>query len=331
MRSKKNKKKIIIAIVLGLVATISLFNSMNSQKAALTNQQSVINDLNKKIETQATNPFKEAQATAVVAGKDIKVGDVLVLEALALQAFDPKNLPPNFFPNKAMVVGKKAGKNIAKGGIITQAEIDAEDASSIDIPDNTRAVTIPTEKFSGLASHLRVGSRVDILKAAKPPEYIAQNIKIISFELLGAAPAAAPGAPPAVITAKNASAITFLVPTNIVSNIITSMSEGQLQIIARNNNDERVIISESELPPPPGAEIATIPTLPELPEQEEHEESLPQPAMPAPDPKKVEIIKASSVSTIEFDSNSITSNNDNNTNKESASDNKLKELLDLVN
>lgn len=335
MRSKKNKKKLIIAIFFGLIATFSLFGSMNSQKA-------VINELNKKIQQQnkslsqiKNNPNavpqkkEEEKIRAVVAAKDIKVGDMFVLEALELKKFDEKELPPNYFSNEALVVGKKAGKNIARGGFITSAEIQTMEINMIDIPNDTRAITIPVEKFRGLASHLKVGSRIDLLKVSNPPEFIAQNIKIISFEgNNNQITRREPGKTDIkYLTAKTASAITFLIPVDLVSNVIDAMFEGQLQVITRNNNDDKIIAEESELPPPPEAgEMTSMPDVAAMPPRESKD--LPEPQMPEPEPKKIEIIKASNVTTLELESDQAQISNQED---ESLSDEKLKELLDMVN
>jgi len=330
MRSKKNKKKLIIAIILGVVATFSLFNSMNSQKA-------VINELNKKLQEQKhslsdlkKNPFqapqKEDGVKAVIAAKDIKVGDVFALEDIETKKFPEDEIPKEIFKNEAMVVGKKAGKNIAKGGFITQAEIQAADANTIDIPNDTRAITIPVERFRGLASHIKVGSRVDIIKVTDPPEFIAQNIKVVSFEAAAEPVTTRRNAnQPATnyMSAKRASAITFLVPLDLVSTLIDAAFDNQLQVITRNSTDEKIIVTETELPPPPSGEIASIPDIPDIPEKDK---DLPQPAMPKPEPKKIEFIKASSINTVEVKSDDYQAEEPD----ESLSDENIRELLDMV-
>ncbi len=327
MRSKKNKKKLIIAIFLGVIATFSLFNSMNSQKA-------VINELNQKLKQQNNslaelkkNPFnkderKEEGIKAVIAASDIKVGDTIELGMIEVKNFAKDELPPNYFKTDAMVAGKEAGKNISKGAFLTSADIRVIDVNSIDIPNDSRAVTIPVNKFKGLASHIKVGSRVDILKVSTPPEFIAQNIKIISFESGNSQPARRNpnDADTGKMTAKMASAITFLIPIDIVSNVIDAMIRGNLQIITRNNTDDRLLLSESP------ETIAPLPEPPPIPPSEQA--NLPGPAMPEPDPQQVEIIKASSVTTMEIKPEPIQLSNEKN---DDLSDEKLRELLDMVN
>ena len=226
-----------------------------------------------------------------------------------------------------MLVGKKAGRNIAKGGFITITDIQTVDSSSIDIPNDTRAITIPVDKFKGIASHIQAGSRVDILKVANPPEFIAQNIKIVSFEAKVAdvtRTSIVQKVDSVNLRATQASAITFLVPIDLVSKLIDAMFEGDLQIITRNNGDDKIFMTEMDLPPPPETNNPVMPTItqPEIVET-------PEPTMPDPDPKKIEFIKASSVSTIEFDPDELQVSSSSEEN--SLSDKKLKELLNMVN
>lgn len=328
MRSKKNKKKLIIAIVFGIIATFSFFNSMSGQKNDMKNEmKNEINKLNKKLQEQSKNSFTAVKNNnkikVVIAAKDIKVGDVFVLESLKIEEYSKEELPKDYFKIKAMIVGKKAGRNIALGGFITSEEIQTIDNTTIDIPNDTRAITIPVEKFKGLASYIKIGSRVDILKVTTPPEFIAQNIKVVSFEsIINLNLRTKSQTPdPFNLTSKQASAITFLVPIDLVSVLIDAMFEGQLQVITRNNGDEKILVTEAELPPPP-TEISTLPNTP-------MEVNLPAPKMPEPDPQKIEFIKASSISSIEFDAEQLQGLNE--PDDDSLSDEKLKELLDMVN
>ncbi|OGI01904.1 MAG: Flp pilus assembly protein CpaB [Candidatus Melainabacteria bacterium GWF2_37_15] len=340
--NKKNKKKVIIAVILGAVATIGIFNSMNSKQAAL-------NDLNKKIQQQNAaisqlkkNPdgtdSKTKKISAVVAIQDIKVGDTFTVEMLKNQECKEEELPEGYFNNTSLIVGKKSGKNIVKGQFITSAEIQAEYINTIEIPNDMRAISIPVEKFKGLASHIRVGSSVDILKLSTPPEYIAQNVRIVAFEASGGTTASRYNADSAggkvnleYLTATQASAITFLVPIDLVSRIVDNMVGGELQIITRNASDEKVIIAERELPPPPSSETPTLELPPpNIPEEPSEEVGFTPPKLPPPEPKKIELIKASAISTIEFGETEQAETNPQEDAAPSEDLNKLKELLDLA-
>lgn len=330
MRSKKNKKKLMIAVTLAVVAVFILLNSMNSNKAAMQQQQATIQELNKKImaaqKTQVAAP-QTNKIKAVVAAQDIKAGDVFVKENLKLEEFEKEELPPNYFKTEAMVVGKKAGKNVAVGGFVTVSEIQVLDAGSIEIPNDSRAVTIPVNKFKGIASYIKVGTKVDLLISGTPPEYVAQNVKIVSFEALNnqinpSDPNALNKMDTSLLTATNASAITFLIPVNTVPNILDAIDRGQLRLITRNNNDEKIVIKEEELPPPP--DEAALSNLPELPE----EDIAPVPETPQIKEREITFIKANSIETITIEEDGSTTVSGN---IGSDFDKKLKNLLDTLN
>lgn len=338
MRSKKNKKKLMIAITLAVVAVFILLNIVNSNKAAQMKQQATIEELNKKIlEAQKnkteTNVPQGDKIKAVVAAQDIKAGDIFTQESLKLQEFSKEELPPNYFKTVAMVVGKKAGKNIVTGGFITVSEIQVLDAGSIEIPNDARAITIPVSQFKGIASYIKVGTKVDLLISGSPPEYVAQNVRIVSFEAMTtqtnpADPNALNKVDNSLLTAINASAITFLIPLELVPKVLDASEKGQLQIITRNNNDEKIVVKEEELPPPP--EEAALSNLPELPDEEKEsvEAPIPEPEAPKPKTREITFIKANSVETISVDDVSAISSSGK---IDTDFDKKLKNLLETLN
>lgn len=340
--NKKNKKKILIAVALGGLATFLLFNSMNSKQAA-------VNELNRKLQEQQAaianlkqNPFdekkqqKETKIEAVVAVRDINVGETYTLEVIKAKEFPEDILPEGYFKTTALVVGKKAGKNLVKGQFITSTEIQAEDIASIEIPNDMRAISIPVERFRGLASHIRVGSTVDLLRVSTPPDFIAQNLRIVAFEATDATGNSRYNANgnnrlnPQYLSANQASAITFLVPLDLVSKVIDNMLEGQLQIITRNSSDDKVLITEKELPPPPEETIPQI----NIPEQPLNEVELEPVKLPKPEPKKIQFITTQAVSefeTLEFEEEEAEEETGEENNAATSSDiAELKELLDMV-
>lgn len=330
MRSKKNKKKVMIIVIIAVVGVFFMLNMANKQKEAELKQQAQLEEL-KRIEAQkqaAAQAPKEEKIKAVVAAQDIKAGDIFTQENLKLQDFSKEELPPNYFKTVAMVVGKKVGKNIATGGFVTASEIQVVDASAIEIPNNSRAITIPVNKFKGVASYIKVGTKVDLLMSGSPPEFVAQNVRIVSFEtpttqVTPTDPNALNKMDTSLLTAVNASAITFLIPIDLVPKVLDAAEKGQLQIITRNHNDDKIIIKEEELPPPP--DEISISSLPELPEEEA---PIPEPEAPKPKTREITFIKANSVETISVDDvSTISTSGQTNTDF----DKKLKNLLDTLN
>jgi Flp pilus assembly protein CpaB len=338
MRSKKNKKKLMIAIMLAIVVVFVMLNISSRNKAAQLKQQATIEELNKKIleaqKNQSTSGNTQGdKIKAVVAAQDIKAGDIFTQESLKLQDFSKEELPPNYFKTVAMVVGKKAGKNIAMGGFVTLAEIQVLENNVIEIPNDSRAITIPVNKFKGIASYIKVGTKVDLLMSGETPEYVAQNVRIVAFEapptqVVPTDPNALSKMDLSYLNAVNASAITFLIPINLVPKVLDATEKGQLQIITRNNNDEKIVIKEEELPPPP--DEITLSSLPELPDAEKDsgEAPIPEPEAPKPKTREITFIKANSVETISVEDIKTISNSDKSS---SDFDKKLKNLLDTLN
>lgn len=213
-RSKKNQKKMIIAISLGLVATMGVFSMMNSQKASLEAsmaQQQAAALATMQSQAPAVTPQDELTNT-ILAKTDIAAGEVITINKIEKKEYKKSELPPNFFFNENFVLGKTASQDIFAGKIITGDDILAASENSIKIPPGMRAITIPTSLIQGLASYIYIGSKIDLLAVKSPPEFIAQNIKIIALETVvdpateaaAAAAAAAPAAPAAPTAASPA-------------------------------------------------------------------------------------------------------------------------------
>ena len=96
--------------------------------------------------------------------------------------YKKNELPPTFFFNENFVLGKIAAQDILAGKIVTNEDILAMSENSLNIPSGMRAITIPTSLIQGLASYIYIGSKIDLISIKSPPEFIAQNIKIIALE-----------------------------------------------------------------------------------------------------------------------------------------------------
>jgi len=184
-RSKKNQKKMIIAIALGLVATVGVFSMVNGQKAQVTQlSQQLAAQQAAATATAQTQPVAPVEDTSntILAKADIKSGEIITINKIEKKEYKKNELPPNFFFNESFVLGKTASQDIFAGKIITGDDILANSVNSLNIPSGMRAITIPTSLIQGLTSYIYVGSKIDILTAKSPPEFIVQNIKIVAFE-----------------------------------------------------------------------------------------------------------------------------------------------------
>ena len=286
MRAKKNNKKLIIAISLGMLATVGVFSMVNNQKSS-------IEALNQKLAQQQAAALASMQAqqsnivikqdettNTILAKTDIKAGEIITINKIEKKEYKKSELPPGFFINENFVLGKSTSQYIPAGKIITGEDILAVNSNSLNIPPGMRAITIPTSLIQGLASYIYIGSKIDLVSTKSPPEFIAQNIKIIALETTPdiqlvtnqavpeatapVPPAGAPVAPsgntppssappaanspsfsPAPVVKKNISAdkalgITVLVPIDIARKVIDAMLAGKLQILTRGNNDDKI-------------------------------------------------------------------------------------------
>jgi len=193
MRSKKKNKKQLTIAVLVIVASVGVFSLMNNQKASVEklNQKISAEQAAALAKIQAEQEAKvaqqvalqEAKTSAVSAKTDIKIGDVITVDKIQVNEFQKSELPPSYFNSNSFVLGKIASQNIFAGKIITNEDLMAVDQNMTNIPPGMRAITLPASSIQGLASYIHVGSKIDILLVKSPPEFIAQNVRIISFEV----------------------------------------------------------------------------------------------------------------------------------------------------
>ncbi|HBG48137.1 MAG TPA: Flp pilus assembly protein CpaB [Cyanobacteria bacterium UBA9971] len=356
-RSKKNQKKMIIAISLGLVATVGVFSMVNGQKAqvAQLSQQLAAQQATAlaTMQTQTVAPAEDTTNT-ILAKTDIKSGEIITINKIEKREYKKSELPPNFFFNENFVLGKTASQDILMGKIITGDDILAAGESSLNIPPGMRAITIPTSTIQGLASYIYVGSKIDLLAVKSPPEFIVQNIKIIALETTpevqaaaatpppvdpAATPPAAPDQPvapaatptsPSIpagkknISADKATGITVLVPISVAQKVIDAMMAGKLQVLTRGNSDDKIYRQHSSV------HINSVKTASILPPPPSGTGKLPSlPGVISPDdipeqPKfEIEVISGNSKSKQSFDDTSDTQAN--------VSSKNLKDLLKPLN
>lgn len=329
MRGKtfKNKKKIIIAIVVGILPTVGIFNMMNSQKVEMAKIQKKLaaEKNNKPAPVAAVVEVKIETSNAVLANTDINKGERITIDKIIKKEYKKEELPQDFFNNETFVLGKIARDFILQGKIITKDDLLSEEQNLLIIPNGMRAINIPAHSIQGLAPYMSTGSKIDIYTVKTPSELIAQNIKIIALDSNTSKPTGK-FAPPAVkksaskkyLSADKASGITILVPGSIADKVVNSMIQGKLQFITRGQNDNKLISKAVDLPPPPITE--PLPFVPESVEEEKIE---------------VDVYTGSEKKTYEFDGDDIVNysenNNDNNTNSSSKITSKdLNELLKLA-
>lgn len=242
MRSKKNKKKLLIAICLGMIATMGVFNMMNAQKIS-------IEALNKKLTQQQTltagnlqtqenpNALQNEITNTILAKTDIKIGEIITIDKIEKKEYKKSELPAGFFINENCVLGKITSQYVFAGKIITGEDIIAAKENSFNIPAGMRAITIPTSLIQGLASYIYIGSKIDLISVKSPSELIAQNIKIIALETNPDMQAAEKTPTPSAQAANSKSGSAS--DKNITAN--TSRPSGSSQVIAAVSDGKKSV------------------------------------------------------------------------------------------
>lgn len=292
MRNNKNTPKIILALVVAILATLisySVFNNLRHQ----------VNDRDKLIEvmqkTQADNR-QETYAYAV-AKADLKAGQMVADEDVDFKQFN--NMDANAFENRSDVVNKILLKDISNGEVFTTAHIAKISNDDVTLRDGYRALTLPADSFQGKADTMVPGAFIDIYSASSDNNWVLENVRIMSFEnSKGTA-----GSTDAT-TIQNATAITFEVPVDCVTDFISNISKGKLVLVARGANDKKIYHKKSK----PHYSNDTYgansyPALPSLPKtpQIKNLSGLPEPIQPTIQSPSVEVIEANVKSKVTFD------------------------------
>lgn len=321
MAAKKKNKKMLIAIVMGLLTSFAVFGLLNSQKSQLVQQQTEVEQLKKMIEeekkkSESTNGSQIGNLLnlnkVVFAKGAIKTGAVLTADMLEVREMtNGGDVPKDGYNNINQLVGRTMVADAAGGAYITKAMVADVTVNEVVIPVGMRAMTIPIEFFQGTASYLSVGSRIDLLtfgKADKPnSDFVIENIKILSLEYTTGT------VKENSVPTTKATAITLEVPATKVPTIVEAINGGKLQIVARNHKDSKTVSRgikrrpqgssntsaggftgiNTKIPPPP-QDIRYL--------GNKGFSTLPDPASPpmSPNSKKVELIQANVKSDVTF-------------------------------
>lgn len=291
MRNNKNTPKIILALVVAILATLisySVFTNLRHQ----VNEKDRLLELMQK--TQAQNR-QETYAYAV-AKADLKSGQMVADEDVDFKNFS--NMDPNAFDSREAVVNKILLKDITSGEIFTTAHIAKISNDDVTLREGYRALTLPADNFQGKADTMVPGTSIDIYSAAADDNWVMEDVKIMSFEnSKGASGASTP------TTIQNATAITFEVPVDSVTDFISNISKGKLVLVARGANDKKIYHKKKPHYNNDSYSASSYPALPSLPKtpQIKNLSGQPDPIQPTVQSPSVEVIEANVKSKVTFD------------------------------
>lgn len=297
MRNNKNTLKIFLALAVAILATVisySVFNNLHSQ---VSEQQKLIDVMQR---TQADRK-QETFAYAVSKG-DLKAGQMVADEDVDFKQFNV--MDTNAFENRSDVVNKILLKDISSGEIFTTAHIAKISNDDVTLRDGYRALTLPADSFQGKSDTMVPGAYIDIYSASSNNDWVLENIRIMSFE--PASKVSASNSDSALSTAttiSSATAITFEVPVDSVTDVISNISKGKLVLVARGANDKKVYHKKAKRSYDSSLGGSSYPSLPNLPKSVPitNMSGLPDPAQPTVEQPGVEVIEANVKSKVTFD------------------------------
>lgn len=226
MRTNKNRTKIILALVVAFLATIISYSAFSNMHNQMEEQQKLISVMQKTRAGEDSENFAYAVSTM-----DLKAGEIVSDGDVDFKQFDQKN--PSGFDSRSDVVNKVLLKDIKSGEVFTSAHIAKISSDNVSLRDGYRALTLPADNFQGKSDSMKPGSSIDIYSASSDDNWVLENVRILSFESNKAGSSDS-------TTMTSASAITFEVAENNISEFISNISKGKLVLVARGANDKKV-------------------------------------------------------------------------------------------
>lgn len=148
-----NNKVIIIAILIGLLTVFSLSNYLN------------------KVDTRvASNLPKIEYSQVVVAANNISENTKINQESVVLKSIPKEAVHPEAITNVEEVIGGIAKIDLVAGEqvLVTKVITDLEKADlAYRIPEDMRAMSVPTNEIMGVAGHIKEGDSIDIVVTYK--------------------------------------------------------------------------------------------------------------------------------------------------------------------
>lgn len=302
MRTNKNTSKIIIAVVVALLATMISYSGFKNMQNQIEEQKQVINSMQKTTDNAPAENFAYAVSTV-----DLKSGDIIADTDVDFKQF-PTKLDAAF-DNRSDVVNKVLLKDIAIGEPFTTAHIAKISNDDVSLRDGYRALTLPSDNFQGKSDKMIKGASVDIFSTSSDDDWVLENIRIIGFESNGKT---ASGVAPDI---NSATSITFEVPADSISDLISNVSKSKLMLVERSAKDQKVfhkVRKRAHGVSSGGYSANSMGALPNLPKSVPIKNlgpessvgnfsGLPQPIQPSIPQSSVEVIEANVKSKVTFD------------------------------
>jgi pilus assembly protein CpaB len=136
---------LLIGVLLAVVAFVGIIVVFNNQSGGTT----------KPVDT----------ANVVVAGRDVKLGDMITDNMVETHQIPLADKSPDQFSNAGDVIGQVARTDIAKGANLTQSMFAGTGIQAIakDLPSGMRAMAVRVDAVTGVGTLILPGDRVDVI------------------------------------------------------------------------------------------------------------------------------------------------------------------------
>lgn len=225
---RANKKILILAVILGLATVFGLSTYMKKSGSIAVDGG--------------------AYTELVVAANTIAANVKITEEMLLSQSMPPDSVHPDAIKAIDQIVGGISTMEIVKGEQILSNKVargDSHGDLAYRIPDNMRAISIPTDEVAGVAGFIRIGDKIDILVTYSKEDIAKvtttytqlQNIEVLA---VGNAKQGDPVSQEAL-----PSTLTLLVKPEQAEVLVYALSNGSINLTLRNPSDTNKIDSKS--------------------------------------------------------------------------------------
>jgi pilus assembly protein CpaB len=290
----KPKFMILFAILLSGLATIATYRFIQQQKEQIQGQQE------QRIKLQKI----------IVAQQDLQMGTMLNETLLVVAEWPEDIIPLGSFSSMDLVAGRVLKSPVFTKEPILEAKLappGSEGGFSSIIPLGMRAATVAVNVVSGVSGFVLPGTYVDVVTTVSPSsnkeetasKIILENVKVLAVDQLFERKDDDP---------MTVQSVTLLVNPEQSEKLVLASTEGKLQLTMRNRADSsetnttpgiwlKDLIAANN-PPPPPVRVSTRRTI-----QPTKQEPVPAAVKEArPQPRKVEVIRATKKEEITFDS-----------------------------
>lgn len=225
---RANKKVLILAIILGLATVVGLSTYMKNSRTSAVGG--------------------EGYVEVVVAANTIPANVKITEEMLVSQSMPQDSAHPDANKSISEIVGGVSKMEILKGEQILSNKValgESDEDLAYRIPDDMRAISIPTDEVVGVAGFITTGDKIDILVTYSSGDIAKvtttytqlQNIQVLAVgNAKQGDPASQTGLP---------STLTLLVKPDQAEVLVYALSNGTINFALRNPADTKKIDSKS--------------------------------------------------------------------------------------